>query len=61
MGWQSELKENITSVEELGKHIKLNPREAEMLQKVVEMHPMSISRYYMSLINRRDGKDPPHV
>ena len=58
MGWQSELKENITSVEELGKHIKLDPREAKMLQKVVEIHPMSISRYYMSLINRRDGKDP---
>ena len=58
MGWQSELKQNITSVDQLKRHFKFTPREEKLLRKVVEIHPMSVTRYYMSLINRRDKKDP---
>jgi KamA family protein len=58
MKWQSELKHNITSVDQLKQHFKFTPREEEILRKVVEIHPMSVSRYYMSLINKRDKKDP---
>ncbi len=58
MRWQKELKENITSIDQLKKHIKLTPREADLLQKVIEIHPMSVSGYYMSLINKRDKNDP---
>lgn len=58
MGWKSKLKENITSIEDLKKYVKLTAREAHLLQKVVDLHPMSISRYYMSLIDKRDKKDP---
>ena len=35
MGWQSELKENITSIEQLKKHIKMTPREAQQLAQFV--------------------------
>jgi KamA family protein len=58
MGWQSELKENITSIDQLKKYFTMSAREEKLLRKVVEIHPMSVSRYYMSLINRRDKKDP---
>ena len=58
MGWESKLKENITSIEDLKKYVKLTAREEHLLHKVVEIHPMSISRYYMSLIDKRDKKDP---
>ena len=58
MGWESKLKENITSIEDLKKYVKLTAREEHLLQQVVEIHPMSISRYYMSLIDKRDKKDP---
>ncbi len=58
MGWRSELKENITSVEQLKKFFPISAREEILIRKVVEIHPMSVSRYYMSLINRHDKKDP---
>lgn len=58
MGWQSELRQNITTVDQLKQHFKFTLREEHMLRKVVKLHPMSVSRYYMSLINRRDKKDP---
>ncbi|NQU07673.1 MAG: KamA family radical SAM protein [Candidatus Abyssubacteria bacterium] len=58
MGWKSKLKENITSIEDLKKYVKLTAHEEHLLQKVIEIHPMSISRYYMSLIDKRDKKDP---
>jgi len=56
--WKEKLKGNITTIEDLKRHIKLTPNEERALQKVIEIHPMNITRYYMSLINKKDRKDP---
>ena len=49
---------NISTLEELKKYIKLTPLEEKELEEVVKIHPMLISKYYLSLINRRDKNDP---
>jgi KamA family protein len=58
MKWQTKLKQNVTTVDELKKYIKLNKKEERLLRDVVKIHPMSISRHYLSLINRNDRNDP---
>lgn len=58
MGWNKVLRSNIRTVDELKKHIKLSKKEEEDIRKVVRIHPLNISRYYMSLINKDDPKDP---
>lgn len=58
MGWQKELQKNIRSVDELKRHIPISPEEEESIRRVVEIHPMNISRYYMSLIDSNDKDDP---
>jgi len=62
-----ELKKNIRTIEELKEYMHLTPKEEKQLKKVIEKHPMSVSRYYMSLIDWSDPDDPikkmalPHV
>ena len=51
MNWQSELKKNYTHPSELCSR-------AEGLEDVVKQYPMSVTRYYASLINREDPMDP---
>ncbi len=58
INWRAELKNNITSVEELKKQIKLNETEEEALKKVLAVHPMNIPRYYLNLIDPQDIHDP---
>ena len=58
MKWENELKESICTIEQLAGYIELTPRDKKQLQKVIEIHPMCISRYYMSLIDRTDPNDP---
>ena len=56
--WETRLSQNIHTLEDLKKHLPINPKEHELLQTVIETHPMSISQYYLSLINPNDPKDP---
>jgi KamA family protein len=58
MQWRNELKHNIHSIEELQEYTKLSAKEKEKLQKVVDKHPMSVTRYYLSLIDWSDPDDP---
>jgi KamA family protein len=58
MKWRTELKENITTLEQLKQYVDIEPKEEKQLQKIIERHPMSITRYYMSLIDRNDPDDP---
>jgi lysine 2,3-aminomutase len=58
MRWQEELKENICSIAQLEEYILFSPKEKRQIQKIMEMHPMSVTRYYMSLIDRDDHNDP---
>ncbi len=58
MVWKSKFRENICTLEQLKQHISLRPDEEKHLQKVMQLHPMSVTRYYMSLIDRKDKDDP---
>ncbi len=58
MTWENQLKKNICGIEQLKKYIKLTPKEEKQLRKAAEIHPMSISRHYLSLINKKDKNDP---
>jgi len=58
MRLDKELKKNITTIEELKQYTKLSAKEERQLKKVVERHPMSVSAYYLSLINWNDPEDP---
>ena len=58
MSWEDELKNNICTIEQLSDYIELSPREKRRLPKIIERHPMSITRYYMSLIEGDDPNDP---
>ena len=58
MKWQQKLKNNVSTVEELKEFITLTRTEEKLLRRVVKIHPMSISRHYLSLINKRDKNDP---
>ncbi len=58
MNWQDELKKNICSVEQLKGYINLSPEEEKLLRLVVKRLPMSITPYYISLIDWSDPDDP---
>jgi lysine 2,3-aminomutase len=58
MHWKDEIKHNIHTIEQLKKYIKLTSKREKQLQRVIEKHPMSITRYYMSLIDKNDFNDP---
>lgn len=56
--WQEELKENITTLDELAQYLPISDEEKKSLGEVVERHPMNIPRYYLSLIDPTNVKDP---
>jgi L-lysine 2,3-aminomutase len=56
--WQDELYNNVTTLDELQEYIDLDAAEEQKLQKVIDEHPMSIPRYYLSLIDPADPNDP---
>lgn len=60
MNWESELARNITTMEELGEVLDLKFAEEEkgLLKRLTEMYPLSITRYYLSLIDAEDKNDP---
>jgi KamA family protein len=58
MSWQNELKENIISIDQLQDYTYLPPKEKKQLKKIVERHPMRITKYYFSLIDWDDPNDP---
>ena len=60
MDWVRELKNNVTTVEELERYLPLgaDPKDADELRQVTSIHPMNIPRYYLSLIDPADPADP---
>ena len=58
MLWQNELHHNITTIEELSKYYHFTEDEKNKLNRLLEQFPMSITRYYLSLINKDDPHDP---
>ena len=56
--FREELETSICSVKQLKKYVDLAPDEAKMLEKIIKVHPMRISPYYMSLIDWNNPDDP---
>ena len=53
-----ELKNNITTVDELMQYLPLSLQEEADLRKVVNIHPINIPRYYLNLIDMDNPDDP---
>ncbi len=58
MSWKKELKDTINTLEELKSYINLTPQEEDILGRVIDKHPMRITKYYLSLIDKNDRNDP---
>ena len=58
MSWQEELKQNITTAKELSGLLNCTPEEQQGFAEILEQYPMSITPYYLSLINFEDEHDP---
>lgn len=58
MTWQNELKDNIITIDQLQDYTFIPPKEKNQLKKIIERHPMRITKYYMSLIDWDDPNDP---
>lgn len=56
--WQRELQGRITTVEELAKKIPLTAQEIENIRVVTKRFRMSITPYYLSLIDKNDPNCP---
>lgn len=56
--WQSELKNNITSIEELQNYVSLSDNEKDAISGLIDLHPMNIPRYYANLIDKTNPDDP---
>ena len=53
-----ELENIIGSVEKVAHKLGLSPEETEQMKQVAKIHPMRVSPYYLSLIDRNDPNDP---
>jgi len=58
LDYLKELKNNITTVDELKQYLPLSSEEEADLRKVIDIHPMNIPRYYLSLIDIENLEDP---
>ena len=56
--WKWHFRNRITSVNQLAKFIPLTPEEQAQLKLVTIKYPLSITPYYLSLINPDDPEDP---
>lgn len=58
MEWQEELKNCITTAEQLYDKLKLPDTEREKYERIISQFPMMITPYYFSLIDPSDPNDP---
>lgn len=57
--WLEEIREDsICTVEQLKDYIALSKKEGEQLRRVIQIHPMRVTPYYLSLIDWDDPHDP---
>jgi lysine 2,3-aminomutase len=56
--WKWQFRNRITSLEQLVKLIPLSAEEQAQISSVVQRYPLSITPYYLSLINPDDPDDP---
>lgn len=58
MYWKNDLKKNIVTIDQLKQYKQISQDDEKWLKKVIERHPMSVSRHYLSLIDFKDPNDP---
>ena len=58
MSWQTRIKDNVTTAEELKDILGLSPEEYALIRDEIKTFPMSVTRYYLSLIDPGDPDDP---
>lgn len=58
MDWKDKLAQSVCTIEELKEHIDISLEEEELLREVIKIHPMRITPYYLSLIDKEDKADP---
>lgn len=58
LAWDTELANNINSLEKLKHYFSLTEEEEHSMHEVLDNHPMNIPRYYLSLINPDNPQDP---
>lgn len=56
--WKWHFRNRITSIEDLTKFITLSPEQKTQLKLVTRHYPLSLTPYYLSLINSGDTNDP---
>ncbi len=56
--WKQELDKNITSARELAQFLHLSKQEEKKIERISSQFPMSITRYYASLMDPDDPLDP---
>jgi KamA family protein len=52
------IEDSLLPLYELKEYLNLSFGELEELEKIVQVHPMRVNAYYLSLINWNDPKDP---
>ncbi len=56
--WRWQFRNRITTIDELIKFVPLSPEERDEIRLVTKQYPLSITPYYLSLINLNDPFDP---
>ncbi len=58
MLWYEEMKNNVTDIGALAPQLGMDEKETKRMQALCEAFPMSVPRYYLSLIDWDDPNDP---
>ncbi len=58
MNWKQELRESITDIERLSERLPIDRERQKALADIIDMYPMRIPDYYLSLIDPGDPDDP---
>lgn len=58
MHWYEEMKNNVTDIGALAPQLGMDEKETKRMQALCEAFPMSVPRYYLSLIDWDDPNDP---
>jgi lysine 2,3-aminomutase len=58
MSWEALFEESISTIDDLAQHLDVNEKEKPILEEICRNHPLRISQYYLSLIDKNDDEDP---
>lgn len=59
MNWKETLRNNVTRAEELRTYMRLTSQEEEHMTRILERFPMTVPRYYLSLIDWDNPEQDP--